>query len=45
VSGQAALDRLGVLDDPDDLFDLLWRKRGVRPPVFLKVKASGPLRL
>jgi hypothetical protein len=29
------LDRLGVLDGADDLFDLLWRKRGARPPVFL----------
>jgi hypothetical protein len=29
------LERLAVLDDVEDVFDLLWRKRGARPPVFL----------
>lgn len=39
------VERLAVLDDVEDLFDLLGRKRGARPPVLRKVKASGPLRL
>jgi len=45
VTGQAMLDRLGVLDDVEELFYLPWGKRGARPPVFLKAKASGPSRL
>jgi hypothetical protein len=33
VAGQAVLDRLAVLDDVNDLFDLSLGKRGERPPL------------